>query len=205
MQMTDIHTYLFDFGGVLIDLDRRRCAESFRALGMPAIEDLLQDFRQQGFLLSHEKGELSDEAFRDHVRACIGRHVDDSLIDDAWNSFLVDVPDYKLDFLLSLRKEHPVYLLSNTNGIHWRWACRHVFSRGGHSVDDYFDRVFLSYEMKMAKPDAGIFRRVMEETALEPRKTLFIDDSEANCMTARSLGFVTYTPQPHEDWRFLFR
>lgn len=203
--MVDIQTYLFDFGGVLIDLDRRRCVESFRALGMPAMENLLHDFRQQDFLLEHEKGRVSDEAFRNHVRACIGCYVDDARIDAAWNSFLVDVPGYKLDFLLSLRKEHPVYLLSNTNGIHWHWACRHVFSRGGHSVEDYFDRVFLSYEMKMAKPDAGIFRRVIEETALVPQKTLFIDDSEANCTTARSLGFVIYTPQPHEDWRSLFK
>ena len=42
--------------------------------------------------------------------------------------------------------------------------------------------------MKMAKPDEEIFRKVLDDAGLDPKETFFIDDSEANCMTARSLG-----------------
>jgi len=59
--------------------------------------------------------------------------------------------------------------------------------------------------MKMAKPDAEIFRAVLADAGLAPEETLFIDDSDANCRTARSLGIDTYTPQAHEDWRHLFQ
>ena len=55
--------------------------------------------------------------------------------------------------------------------------------------------------MKMAKPDADIFRKVLDETGILPNETLFIDDSEANCRTAEALGISTYTPKAHEDWR----
>lgn len=200
--MRDIQTYLFDFGGVLIDLDRERCMEQFRLLGCPAVGQLFRDFRQQDFLYQHEKGLLSDGEFRDHVRRLCDRPLTDGEIDTAWNSFLGDIPQYKLDYLLELRRQgHPVYLLSNTNGIHWQWACEHVFARGGHRADDYFDRIFLSYEMKMAKPDSEIFLQVARDTGLVPQQTLFVDDAEANCRTAASLGFHTYTPQAHEDWR----
>ena len=61
--------------------------------------------------------------FRDSIRGQITQEVTDEQIDAAWNSFLVDIPRFKLDMLLKLREKYVVYLLSNTNEIHWKWAC----------------------------------------------------------------------------------
>ena len=58
--------------------------------------------------------------------------------------------------------------------------------------------------MKMAKPDVEIFQQVIDLTNIDPQETCFIDDSEANCRTAETLGITTYTPKAHEDWRHLF-
>ena len=146
-----------------------------------------------------------DEEDRERIRRAIGKPVSDEAIDAAWNSFLDGIPAYKLAFLLDLRKRYRLYLLSNTNAIHWEYACTHEFNKEGHRVEDYFDRIFLSYRMKMIKPDAGIFQAVLQETGILPAETLFIDDAEANCRTAQSLGIRTYTPQAHEDWRHLFQ
>ena len=196
-----IKNLLIDFGGVLIDLDRRRCLEHFR----PDVENLLHDCHQEGFFQLHEKGLISDAGFRERIRQAIGRPVTDEAIDEAWNSFLDGIPAYKLDFLLELRKHYTVCLLSNTNAIHWDYACTHDFAQGGRRVEDYFDRIYLSYQLKMIKPDAEIFQAVLADAGLTPEETLFIDDAEANCRTARSLGIHTYTPQAHEDWRHLFQ
>ena len=195
-----IKNLLIDFGGVLIDLDRRRCLEHFRRLGMPDVENLLHDCHQEGFFQLHEKGLISDAGFRERIRQAIGRPVTDEAIDEAWNSFLDGIPAYKLDFLLELRKHYTVCLLSNTNAIHWDYACTHDFAQGGRRVEDYFDRIYLSYQLKMIKPDAEIFQAVLADAGLTPEETLFIDDR-----TARSLGIHTYTPQAHEDWRHLFQ
>lgn len=189
-----IKNLLIDFGGVLIDLDRRRCLEHFRRLGMPDVENLLHDCHQEGFFQLHEKGLISDAGFRERIRQAIGRPVTDEAIDEAWNSFLDGIPAYKLDFLLELRKRYTVCLLSNTNAIHWDYACTHDFAQGGRRVEDYFDRIYLSYQLKMIKPDAEIFQAVLADAGLTPEETLFIDDAEANCRTARSLGIHTYTP-----------
>ena len=200
-----IKNLLIDFGGVLIDLDRRRCIEHFLRLGMTDVEGLLNDYRQEGFFQLHEKGLISDANFRERIRQAIGHPVTDEAIDEAWNSFLDGIPAYKLDFLLELRKHYKVCLLSNTNAIHWDYACTHDFAQGGRRVEDYFDRIYLSYQLKMIKPDAEIFQAVLADAGLTPEETLFIDDAEANCRTARSLGIHTYTPQAHEDWRHLFQ
>ena len=47
-----------------------------------------------------------------------------------------------------------VYLLSNTNEIHWQWSCLHAFRYKAFRAEDFFEHIYLSYEMKMAKPDA---------------------------------------------------
>lgn len=204
MDLQGIKTLIIDFGGVLIDLDRQRCINSFVGLGLPDVGSMLDMCHQHDFFLQHEKGVMSDGAFREEIRRRIPKPVTDEQIDAAWNSFLVGVPAYKLDFVLQLRRRYTVYMLSNTNGIHWQWSLDHVFNYKGHRVEDFFDRIFLSFEMKSVKPDVEIFRRVIAETGLNPAETFFIDDAACNCQVARSLGIRTYTPQLHEDWRTVF-
>lgn len=200
-----IKNLIIDFGGVLIDLDRVRCIQHFEQLGLSNVEAMLDIYHQQDFFQKYEKGLISNDEFRNIIREKAGRSLTDAEIDEAWNSFLVEIPAYKLELLLSLRKDYMVYLLSNTNDIHWQWSCEHAFRYKTFRVEDYFEHIYLSYEMHMAKPDAAIFQRVLEETGIAPEETLFIDDSADNCRTAEALGIHTYTPKAHEDWSHLFR
>ena len=193
MKRKGIKNLIFDFGGVLINLDRQRCVENFRKLGLEKVDELLGMYSQQGIFMQHEKGLITSAEFRNEIREQIGKIVTDARIDAAWNSFLGGIPTYKLDLLLKLREKYVVYLLSNTNEIHWKWSCKHAFHYKAFRVEDYFEKIFLSYEMKMAKPDEEIFR-----------KTFFIDDSAENCRVAETLGISTYTPKACEDWSHLF-
>ena len=168
------------------------------------VETMLDVCHQQGFFLQHEKGLITSAEFRNAIREQIGKVVTDARIDAAWNSFLGSIPTYKLDLLLKLREKYVVYLLSNTNEIHWKWSCKHAFHYKAFRVEDYFERIFLSYEMKMVKPDVAIFEKLLEETGIDPKETFFIDDSTENCRVAESLGISTYTPKACEDWSHLF-
>ena len=204
MKRKGIKNLIIDFGGVLIGLDRQRCLDNFSKLGMSDVESLLDIYHQQDFFQKYEKGLITTAEFRDVIRSKTEKPVTDAQIDDAWNSFLMNIPAYKLDLLLNLRKDYVVYLLSNTNELHWEWSCKYVFPYKTFRVEDYFEHIFLSYKMKMAKPDTGIFQKVLDETGIVPQETLFIDDSDANCRTAEALGISTYTPKAHEDWSHLF-
>lgn len=204
MRRKGIKNLIIDFGGVLIDLDRQRCIENFKRLGLPDVEVVLDIYHQQDFFQKYEKGLITSAEFRDVIREKIGKPVTDAQIDDAWNSFLVSIPAAKLDLLLNLRKDYVVYLLSNTNEIHWQWSCQHAFPYKTFRVEDYFEHIYLSYEMNMAKPDAEIFQKVLDDTGIIPAETLFIDDSAANCRAAEALGITTYTPKAGEDWSHLF-
>lgn len=204
MESKGIKNLLIDFGGVLINLDRQRCIGNFKKLGFENIEELLNIYHQQGVFMAQEKGLITPAEFRDEVRKMMGKQVSDKEIDTAWNSFLIDIPTYKLDLLLRLREKYVVYLLSNTNEIHWKWSCENVFTFRTFKVEDYFEKIYLSYEMQLVKPDPEIFKAVLADANIDPKETFFIDDSNENCEIARELGISTYTPTAGEDWSHLF-
>lgn len=108
------------------------------------------------------------------------------------------IPEYKLELLLTLRKKYRLYLLSNTNDLHWN-VCIPKFEYRGLRVGDFFTHVFLSYQMHQAKPDIVIFQTVLKEAKLLPEETLFIDDSLENCRAAASLGINVFHYVPGDD------
>lgn len=204
MDFSKIKNIIFDFGGVLVDLNKARCLEAFAQLGFTQAADMIDAYSQQGVFGQLEDGTISSAEFCTEVRRITGCSVSDEELLHAWNLFLVGIPTWKLEALIELRKHYPIYLLSNTNESHWFHAVQHFFPYKQWCVDDYFDRIFLSYELNQVKPGSDIFRTVIAQTGVNPEETLFIDDAVANCATARSLGLHTYQPHPSEDWRKLF-
>ncbi len=51
-----------------------------------------------------------------------------------------------------------------------------------------FDVLVWSYQLKMAKPGAGIYRYALKRLGTQPEETLFIDDRPENIDTAIALG-----------------
>ena len=74
------------------------------------------------------------------------------------------------------------------------------FTADGKTMDDYFDAVFLSYELHELKPSEAIFRKMIAAGGMRPEETLFIDDGQKNVDAAQRLGFAVYMPGPGEDF-----
>lgn len=200
----NIKNIVFDLGGVLIDLDFNRALKAFRKAGFENIEEQLQSFNREGIFMQYELGDISSEEFRSAIRKQVRVSLTDREIDDMWNLILLNIPHEKLKLILELRGKYMVYLLSNTNQIHWDYTRNHAFTYHGFRVKDYFEETFLSFEMHLAKPDKAIFERMLQEANLLPEETFFIDDSEANCKAAEELGIHTHHYRIGEDLNKLF-
>ena len=199
-----IKNIIFDWGGVLIHLDRQRCTEAFRDLGIEVGDELTNPYGQRVDLMDFERGLMTVAEFHDTVRRVYGAQLTDEQIDYAWNALLAGIPDYKLDTLLGLKQRYRLYLLSNTNAVHWEEG-RKQFDYRGHRVEDFFDQIFLSNELHELKPSPEIFRKVAQLAGIEPEETLFVDDLQASCDAAAALGFHTYCPVANTDWREEFK
>lgn len=198
-----IKNLVFDLGGVLINLDFDGCLNAFRKAGFTDIDKQVHQFRGEGFFSEFELGDITPEAFRETIRCKINSTLTDSEIDDMWNLMLLDIPREKLDLLLTLRQHYTIFLLSNTNQIHWDFIREQKFNYHGFDVNDFFEATFLSFEMHKAKPEKEIYQQMMEDTQIVADETFFIDDSEANCKAAASLGIHTHHYRIGEDLRLL--
>ena len=199
----NITTLIFDLGGVLINLDINQCILNFRKLGLENFEQYLSNFGQSGFFLQFEKGEISVEDFREEIRKLTTNPLSDSQIDVAWCSFLCDIPIEKLEMLIELKKQFRLLLLSNTNRLHVEISAAREFAKVGKKITQVFDKCYLSYEMKMTKPNAGIFLTLLENEHVSANECLFLDDGFKNTDQAQKLGIQTYLVHEHEELSFL--
>lgn len=186
LNFNEIDNIFFDLGSVLINLDKERCIQSFNKLGIKNIENLIENSFKRGMFYQIEKGEISSENFRNEIRKYSENSLSDEEIDAAWNNFLLDIPEKTLEMLQFLKKKRRIFLLSNTNKIHFD------FIDEKYSLSRYFERCFLSYELNEAKPDCGIFEKVLEFSKVNSKKSLFIDDNLQNLQTANKFGFKIY-------------
>jgi len=199
-----IKNLILDLGVVIVDLTPSHCLDIFQSYGVSNVENLLDSQHKEGIFLQFEAGKISADEFRNKLRELSGLSLTDKQIDNAWNGFLGDIPSYKLNLLEELRKNFNLYLLSNTNSIHWEWMKEKYNDCQGHSFEEYFKELYLSYQLKMIKPERNIFEYVLKDRGMRAEETFFIDDSLLNCDMANSLGITTYTPKPQEDWNHLF-
>ena len=199
--MTNRPVLLFDFGGVIVDLDRPHVLESFRQLGMD-ISPYLGTFKQNGIFSQLEQGRVTIAEFCEALRQLSQTSgVSDEAIVKAWESFLhKGVPAERLDMLLRIKQHYSVNLLSNTNAIHWRMAQDDFFRYEGRGVNDFFDHIFLSCQLGMEKPDARLFEKVIEGLQVPAADILFFDDSEVNCEAARQCGMQALLAPAGSEW-----
>lgn len=192
---------IFDFGCVLVDLDKQRCVQAFRAIGAGAVAAYVDECRQEDLFHDLETGTIDVATFcREVRRKAVGCTASDRQIAEAWGSLLAGIPRRRIERLIDLRRRHRLFLLSNTNVIHWTKAVADYFACDGLNVDDYFEAVFLSYEMHMVKPSPDIFKQLLRRTGIEPTYTLFIDDSQANCAAAETLGIRAMHVDHGDQW-----
>ena len=182
---------LFDFGGVIIDIDYERTPAAFRHLSRAGSIVEFNQARQATLFDEFETGQLSPTEFRVGLRATYDLDATDAEIDAAWHAMLLDVPAERLALIEELRRQgHQTALLSNTNALHIAEINQRLATRYGfrHGIADVLDRVFYSQEVGLRKPGEEIFRHVLREMNWRAEDVLFIEDSPQHIATARRLG-----------------
>ena len=196
--MEKIKNVVFDLGGVLVGIDLDRCTAAFRSLGMDAVAELVNPYYPAEMLGRLEHGDITFHEACDEMRRLSGTpEVTDDEIAHAYGVFLTEIPVAKLRQIDRLRQRgFRTYVLSNNNTASMEYV-RRMFTADGKTMDDYFDAVYLSYELHELKPSEAIFRKMIAASGMLP---LFIDDGQKNVDAARALGFSVYMPAHGEDF-----
>jgi putative hydrolase of the HAD superfamily len=196
--MKKIKAVILDLGVVIINIDQEKTLRAFERLGID-LEDINESmpiFKQ------YEKGEISDEDFIVILKTALKGQATEEKIIKAWNAMILDIPAYRFRLIEKLREHYKVYLLSNTNSIHIKEIRDYINTY--HQNEDWqntFDKMFLSYEIGLRKPEPGFYEHVLNEINLKADETIFIDDSRANIKGAEKLGInCIWTQKGIDEW-----
>ena len=202
--MDNIKNIIFDLGGVVIDLDRSSAISGLTELGIKDAADLLGEYEQKGPFLKLETGEITSSELFDTLLPQCNPGTTATDIRDAFEKFLVGLPVVRLQTIRQLRdKGYKLFVLSNTNPIMYNHWIEEKFRQEDMTVNDYFDGIVVSFQERTCKPDPQIFRNLAERYRLDPHETVLLDDSEANCKSARTIGLNAVQVKKDGDDSFL--
>lgn len=199
--MGRIKTIIFDLGGVILTLAPEQAVRRFEEIGVKDAAKQLDSYTQNGIFGDLEHGLITAEEFRQKLSEMVGYEVNHEQCAYAWQGYALEVPERNKLILRKLRTEgYRLVLLSNTNPYMMEWVDSPDFDGEGHSISDYMDSCYLSYKMKVMKPDTEFFHQVLLAEHIAPSETLFIDDGARNVATASQMGLRTMCPVNGEDW-----
>lgn len=184
---------IFDLGGVIINLDERKTVEKFAKVSRQPLSVVQQHVLSFDSYKQFEKGLISADEFREELRNEFEITATDDAIDDCMNAMLLDIPKERISLLKSLQKSSRLFLLSNTNHIHY--TCFNKILKntiGEDKLDVFFEKAYYSHLVRMRKPDTEIFEMVLSANNLEASETLFLDDNLSNLGGAKHLGINTF-------------
>lgn len=200
----NIQNIIFDFGGVVLNIDYQLTIDAFKEIGMDNFEQAYSQAAQIHLFDDLETGKISPDEFRDGLRNVSEKELSDEKINFAWNKIILDLPRRRVDLLKIIKAKYNTFLLSNTNIIHYDIYIKDLQKYGYKSFNDIFKKAYFSFEMGMRKPDLEIFEYVINEQKLIPEQTLFFDDSVQHIESAKKLGIMTYHLGKNEDITSLF-
>ena len=188
-------TLIFDFGGVLIEWDPRNLyRQIFRQ--PEQMEQFLADVNFSQWNLQFDKGVPFAEGIADLSAQFPHYATHIHALGTRWEETLGDSIRGTVDILRELQQAgYPLYALSN-------WSAETFpIARRKFDFFDAFREIVLSGEVKMVKPERGIFELMLQKIGRPAHECLFIDDAQANIEQARTMGFQTIHFQSPEQLR----
>jgi glucose-1-phosphatase len=202
---TNIRNIIFDFGGVILDIDPQQTINTLKNQGVKNVEVFSTPEFQEQVMNKFERGILTPELFREKVRFFLDSKMSDQHIDDAWNALLLDIPKERIAVLEQVKQNYNTFLLSNSNEIHYDVYVRDLQLRFGYrEFDQLFHKAYFSFDLHLSKPNPEIFEFVMNQHKMIAEETLFIDDTLEHIEAAQKLGMRCYQLLKPERVRDLF-
>ena len=185
---------LFDLGRVVLDIDFSKVVASWAGHAGCEPSHLVGRFSPDEAWRRHERGEISDAAFFESLRASLGIDITDMQFLEGWNAIFAGEMPGMAAMLARAGARLPLYAFSNTNGAH----VEH-FSRAYADVLGHFREIYLSSAIGLRKPEAAAYDHVVKAIGVPASRIVFFDDSADNIAGARAQGLTAVHVKSPDD------
>jgi putative hydrolase of the HAD superfamily len=201
----EIRNIIFDFGGVICDIDMKRSEMAFKELGFAGFNPSYSVQEHEDVFRLLEGGKISAPEFTGILKKHLRPGVTDAEVIAAWNAMILNIPSHRITILENVRTDYRIFVLSNSNEIHHqKYLGEFKDMRGYSAFEDLFEKTWFSYRLHLQKPSREIFEFVLNDAGLNASQTLFIDDSIQHVTAAGTVGLRTYHLAPPADISGLF-
>ena len=201
--MKNIKAIIFDLGSVILNINYQNTINAFSKLGVKNASTFYSKKVQANLFNQIETGDITTEKFLSGLQKETN-NASINQVSEAWNAMLLDLPDNRLAVIKSLKKEYSIYLLSNTNAIHIDAFKNKLRKVKWKKFCNLFDKMYLSHEVGLRKPNAAIFEYLLKEQNLQAHEVFFIDDSPQHIEGANKLGIKTHHLKNGEEIATVF-
>jgi glucose-1-phosphatase len=185
MKETHIRCIFFDLGNVLLGLDYSNFRD--RMISLTGLEiERLRAILTVDLIMKYEIGACSDEEFLSEICGPAGANLNPADFLEAWNCIFTQ-PLLPEEILLELSGKFPLWIISNTNRIHFDFVRKRF-----RFIGEYFQGWILSYEVGAAKPDPAIYAQAVSKAGIPANEALFIDDLAVNVEAACRFGMDAF-------------
>jgi FMN phosphatase YigB (HAD superfamily) len=195
-----IHNVIFDFGGVLFEIDYHAPVREFKKIGFENFDEIYTQASQTDLFDRLETGKISNENFYTTIHSFCPAATREQ-VEYAWNSILTRILPDKVNLVQQVKAAGKrTFLLSNTNGIHVAEFEKMIESGYGlERFKSHFEQVYYSNEIGIKKPYPSTFLEVCKWNDLNPAETLFIDDSIQHVEGAKKAGLQVEHLKPGNE------
>jgi len=178
--MSTVDVIVFDVGRVLVDFSLEHFGSFLQSKGA-SLKDI-PDFIAKTGMHDYECGKMSSEEFLNRLSALLPEPVVKEELVTEWKQIFHPV-DEMLDLLDRVSKNYPVYLLSNSNKMHWE------FLEEEYRLSERVNGITVSFQAGAMKPSAIIYEAVEKNFSLEPTTIVLIDDIKEHVAAAQDRGW----------------
>lgn len=194
MEKKAVKFIIFDLGKVLIDFDHKIAAKRAALFCDKPPEEIFDYFFNCRSTVLFEEGKISPSEFFQKMKKALNLRLAYKEFLPIWNEIFFFTEKNRAVYNLSkeLRNHYKVALLSNINTLHFDY-CKKNFP-----IFDVFHNLFLSFKLKLTKPDPLIYKKVLKILKALPEEVFYTDDRPELIEESRRLGikgFVFNDPE----------
>ena len=191
-----IRHVVLDFGGVLYKINHQATTNAFSKLGLNHFNSLYSHGAQSNLMDDLECGRVTQKEFILTLKSLCHANTTVDEVTKAWNSVLIGLRPNLLPLLNQLANQFDLILFSNTNSLHAAHFEKQILHKNGKAFQGAFRQIIYSHLLGHRKPDLIAYQEVERQFGLNPKATLFIDDTPSNVQGASNAGWTAVHHQP---------
>ncbi len=187
-----IRHIIFDLGNVLIDVYPEKAVQEFARHCRANIEEFKQFYLSE-LHLGFMGGRFNIEEFYQIMNKKFPCDLSPEKFYSIWELVIGDLKDGVAQIIEGLEKNYILSICSNTDPWHWNKAMKEI------PLLKKFQYYFLSFEMKMNKPDPQVFQHILNKLQVKGHECVFVDDTLENIKAAQTFGIQTiWSSEPND-------